>query len=83
VIDEAQHWLQHFRSSHTRAHDDANSKVKEKYFIVNLTLQAATENIVDKSKKATNSNKNTKQSDILKVGSTKLKKISNLGTQNY
>jgi len=51
VIDEAQHWLQHIRSSHTGAHDDANSKVTENYFVVNLTLQAATENIFDKSKK--------------------------------
>jgi hypothetical protein len=47
VIDEAQHWLQHFRSSHTRAHEDASSKVTENYFAMNMTLQTATENIVD------------------------------------
>jgi hypothetical protein len=54
VIDEAQHWLQQFRGSHTRAHDDANSKVTENYFVVYLTLQTATENVVDKSKNLTN-----------------------------
>ena len=42
-MDEAQHWLQQLRSSYTRAHDDANSKVTENYFVLNLTLQAATE----------------------------------------
>jgi hypothetical protein len=73
VIDEAQHWLQQFRSSHTRAHDDANGKVTENYFVLNLTLQAATENIVDKIKKATNINGNPKHSYIPKVNSTKLK----------
>jgi hypothetical protein len=73
VIDEAQHWLQQFRSSHTLAHDDANSKVTENYFVVNLTLQAATEINVDRSKKVTNSNENHKLGDFRNVDATTLK----------